>query len=123
VRHRFFVIHMAVPDITVGPRELVEDDTNKTGEESQNEAKPRTLLTVDIEDTALLKLIEDWKTNWKLYWNKEEKITKEAEDYWMGIQYNPTEQLGTSDLLLITLFLNHLKLFYLKLQRRTQSRL
>lgn len=102
---------MAVPDITIGPRELVEDDVNKTGEESQNEAKPRTLLTVDIEDIALLTLVGEWKKNWKVYWNKEEKVTKEAEDYWMGIQYNPTEQLGNKRPLVDNLIFESLETF------------
>jgi len=73
---------MAVPDTTVGPRELIENDTNKTGEDTNtSDSKPRTLLTVDINDTDLVKLTEEWSRIWKIYWNKEEKITKEAEDY------------------------------------------
>ena len=102
---------MAVPDITVGPRELVEDDTNKTGEESTNEARPRTLLTVDIEDKNLLLLVDEWKKNWTTYWNKEQKVVKEAEDYWLGIQFNPTETLGNKRPLVDNLIFESLETF------------
>lgn len=102
---------MAVPDITVGPRELVEDDVNKTGSESTSEVKPRTLLTVDIDDADLLKLIDEWKKNWTTYWNKESKIVQEAENYWLGIQYNPTESLGNKRPLVDNLIFESLETF------------
>lgn len=82
------------PDISQGPRELVESDTNKTGFDPQATEKPRTLLTVDISDTDLLKLTREWSSSWKTYWAQEEKIVKEAEEYWKGRQYSSIEAQG-----------------------------
>lgn len=79
---------MAFPDITIGPRELIESDMNKTGSEVTPDGKIRTQLTVDIDDKDLLKLTQDWKREWNVYWATEEKATKESEEYWVGRQYN-----------------------------------
>lgn len=79
------------PDITAGPRELIESDTNKVGLEPIADEKPRTLLTVDIDDTTLISLKNDWTQKWNIYWTAEEKVIKEAEDYWKGIQYTSIE--------------------------------
>ncbi len=77
------------PDITVGPRDLVESDVNKVGGDPTADAKPRTLLTIDIEDAKLITLKDGWDRKWKLWYNTQEKGIKESEAYWMGIQYSP----------------------------------
>jgi hypothetical protein len=92
-RRRPFVY--MVPDITVGPRELMENDTNKTGGDSSGEPKQKTLLSVDTDDTELIKLTTQWTSSWKNYWDKKEKIVTEAENYWLGKQYKSIESEGT----------------------------
>jgi hypothetical protein len=99
------------PDISQGPRELVESDTNKTGFDPENGGKPRTLLTVDIEDSELLKLTRDWEREWKTYWATEEKLTKEAEEYWKGKQYTSIERQNSRRPLVDNLIFESLETF------------
>ncbi len=99
------------PDITIGPRELVESDVNKVGLDPSDNKEPRTLLTVDVKDEELIKITALWNQDWKVYWASEEKLVKEAEQYWMGRQYNSIEYQNTKRPIVDNLIFESLETF------------
>lgn len=100
---------MGIPDITIGPRELIESDVNKASGEQEKE--PRTLLTVDVDDEQLIKLKNLWETDWKIYFAGQEKLIKEAEEYWIGRQYNTIEFQNTKRPIVDNLIFESLETF------------
>lgn len=80
---------MEFPDLSQGPRDLIDSDVNKTG--GVTEEDKSTALSVDISDEELLTLSSEWKRKWGTYWQSVQKDIAEAEAYWMGMQYNSVE--------------------------------
>ncbi len=75
----------------------LNDDINKGNPRNANDAQDdKPEYESSLDDEEILELVGNWKSDFENYSKQIESWQKDNERYWLGNQYNPIEQAGTT---------------------------